>query len=201
MSGKVATGGSDGSGVIERRPFLARLLAAGRDVLVVSGLGSPTWDVFAAGDRPTNLYSWGAMGLTVPTALGLALAQPGRRVLAVTGDGEMMMGMGSLAVVAAEAPPNLAILVLDNGHFGETGRQRGLTGARADLAAIARGCGIETALTVRTPAEASDLESVLFVRPGPALAVVKIALTSDPWALPEKDGATILRRFQAAVTG
>lgn len=201
MSGRKADAGGNAPGTIERRPFLAEVLRARGEALVVTGLGSPTWDVFAAADRPENLYSWGAMGLAVPTGLGLALAQPTRRVLVVTGDGEMMMGIGSLAVVASEAPGNLAILVLDNECFGETGRQPGLTGAGVDLAAIAQGCGFATAVMVRTKAAAASLPRLLFTGPGPILAVAKIALTSDPLTLPEKDGATIMRGFRAAIGG
>ena len=103
-----------GSNKIQRRAFVADLLSRRGNTLVIPGLGSPTWDTFAAGDSPEYLYSWGGMGLAVPTALGIALAQPSRRVLALTGDGEMMMGIGSLAVVADQNPNNLAILVLDN---------------------------------------------------------------------------------------
>src|SRR5918992_1072381 len=119
---------------IQRRALVADLLKLRGNALVVPGLGSPTWDCFAAGDSPEYLYSWGGMGLCVPTALGLALAQPNRRILALTGDGEMMMGIGSLAVVADQAPVNLAILVLDNESFGETGRQTGLTASKTDIA-------------------------------------------------------------------
>jgi phosphonopyruvate decarboxylase len=184
---------------IARRPFVAELLAKRGDALIVCGLGSPTWDAFAAGDSPEYLYSWGGMGLAVPTALGVALAQPGRRVVCVTGDGEMLMGIGSLGVVADQAPANLAILVLDNESFGETGRQRGLTSGRADIAAIARGFGIVRTLTVTEQGTIGELADLLFRTPGPALAVAKIALSEDPWALPEKDGATIAHRFRAAV--
>lgn len=127
---------------ILRRPFVAELLARRNGALVVPGLGSATWDCSAAGDSPEYLYSWGGMGLAVSTALGLALAQPERRILALTGDGEIMMGIGSLGVVAEHAPKNLSILVLDNEHFGETGRQTGLTQGRADLCRIAEGFGI-----------------------------------------------------------
>ena len=91
------------SNKLQRRPFVADIMKHRGNGLVVTGLGSPTWDLFAAGDRPDNLYSWGGMGLAVPTALGLALAQPDRRVLAMTGDGEMMMRIGSLGVVAPGA--------------------------------------------------------------------------------------------------
>jgi phosphonopyruvate decarboxylase len=184
---------------IARRPFMAELLARRGDALIVCGLGSPTWDTFAAGDSPEYLYSWGGMGLAVPTALGVALAQPGRRVVCVTGDGEMLMGIGTLGVVADQAPGNLGILVLDNESFGETGRQRGLTGGRADIAAVAEGFGMARTLTVTEQGAAAELADFLFRTPGPVLAVAKIALTEDPWALPEKDGAAIAHRFRAAL--
>jgi phosphonopyruvate decarboxylase len=187
------------SNKIARRPFMAELLARRGGSLVVCGLGSPTWDCFAAGDSPEYLYSWGGMGLAVPTALGVALAQPGRRVVCVTGDGEMLMGIGSLGVVADHAPRNLGILVLDNASFGETGRQRGLTSGRADIAAVARGFGFERTLTVTEQGAVGALAELLFEAPGPVLAVAEIALTDDPWALPEKDGAAIAHRFRAAL--
>jgi thiamine pyrophosphate-dependent acetolactate synthase large subunit-like protein len=184
---------------ISRRPLVAELLTRRGGALIVCGLGSPTWDAFAAGDSPEYLYSWGGMGLAVPTALGVALAQPGRRVVCLTGDGELLMGIGSLGVVGDQAPPNLAILVLDNESFGETGRQRGLTSGSADIAAVARGFGIARTLTVTEQGAVGELARFLFEAPGPVLAVAKIAVTEDPWALPEKDGAAIAHRFRAAL--
>jgi len=184
---------------IKRRPFVAELLKHRGNALVVPGLGSPTWDISAAGDQPEYLYSWGGMGLAVSTALGIALAQPDRRVLAITGDGEMMMGIGSLAVVADQSPQNLTILVLDNEHFGETGRQTGLTGNKVDIAAVARGFGIERTMTVTEQGKVGELAEFLFQGQGPALAVAKIALSEDPWQLPEKDGGTIAHRFRVAL--
>src|SRR5262245_62291577 len=187
------------SSKIARRPLMAELLAHRGNALIVTGLGSPTWDAFAAGDRAEYLYSWGGMGLAVPTAMGVALAQPGRRVVCVTGDGEMLMGIGALGVVADQAPGNLGILVLDNESFGETGRQRGLTTGRADIAAVARGFGIATTLAITEQSAVGELAELLFKTPGPVLAVAKIALTEDAWALPEKDGAAIAHRFRAAL--
>jgi phosphonopyruvate decarboxylase len=184
---------------IHRRPFVAELMKRRGDTLVVPGLGSPTWDLSAAGDSPEYLYSWGGMGLAVPTALGLAIAQPSRRVLCLTGDGELMMGIGSLAVVGAQAPKNLAILVLDNEHFAETGRQPGLTGKQTDLCAVARGFGIRHTLDVIGTNQTDALAELLFATPGPTFAVAKIAITEDPWALPVKDGAAIARRFRVAL--
>lgn len=184
---------------IQRRPFVAELMKHRGSGLVVTGLGSPTWDLFAAGDQPENLYSWGGMGLAVPTALGLALAQPSRRVLAMTGDGEMMMGIGSLGVVADQAPRNLAILVLDNERFSETGRQRGLTGNRVDMCAVAEGFGIAKTMLVTEAGSSAELARFLFEEEGPVFALAKIAISEDPWRLPEKDGAAIGRRFKVAL--
>src|SRR6478609_1111795 len=128
--------------MVTRREYVAALLALVPEALVVTGLGSPTWDVFAAGDRPENFYLWGAMGGAVPLSLGLALAQPDRSVVTVTGDGEQLMGLGALATVGAQQPPNLTIVVLDNGLYGETGRQRSHTALGTDLVTVAGGCGI-----------------------------------------------------------
>ena len=191
--------GKTGSNQIDRRSFVADLMKHRGSGLVVTGLGSPTWDLFAAGDHAENLYSWGGMGLAIPTALGLAMAQPNRRVLALTGDGEMMMGIGSLGVVADQAPGNLGILVLDNERFAETGRQKGLSAGRADLCAIARGFGIAETMLVTEQGKAAELAEFLFKRPGPVFAVAKIAVTEDPWRLPEKDGATIAHRVRTAL--
>jgi phosphonopyruvate decarboxylase len=184
---------------IQRRPFVADILKLRGNALVVPGLGSPTWDIFAAGDSADYLYSWGGMGLAVPTALGVAMAQPNRRVLAITGDGEMMMGIGSLAVVADQAPKNLGILVLDNERFSETGRQRGLTSQKTDMCAVAKGFGIGQTMLVTEQSKTPELAEFLFKTPGPIFAVAKIAITEDPWRLPEKDGAAIARRFMEAV--
>ena len=191
--------GGGSNNMLQRRPLVAELLACRGEALIVPGLGSPNWDVLAAGDRSENVYSWGGMGLAVPTALGLALARPERRVVAVTGDGEMLMGIGSLAVVGDQAPRNLAILVLDNASFAETGGQRGLTAGAVDIAAIARGCGIATTLTVGDHGSVAQLANLLFEAPGPTLGVARIAISKDPAALPEKDGAAIARRFRIAL--
>lgn len=187
------------SNKLSRRPFVAELMKRRSGALVVPGLGSPTWDIAASGDSPEYLYCWGGMGLALPTALGLAMAQPNRRILCLTGDGEIMMGIGALGVVADQAPANLAILVLDNEHFGETGRQGGLTGHRADLCQIARGFGIAETMLVTELGQVDALAEHLYKKPGPTFAVAKIALTEDPWALPVKDGAQIAHRFRLAV--
>lgn len=165
---------------LDRRRVVARLLRDRGEAVVVTGLGSATWDVAAPGDHARNVYLWGAMGGAVSVALGLALARPETPVLAITGDGEMMMGLGSLAVVAQQAPANLAVIALDNGEYGETGAQRAHTAPnmpnRADLAAIAAGCGLRAARTVTTEAELEALAALLpTTTAGPLFAAVSVA--------------------------
>lgn len=184
---------------VERRAFVARLLAAAPDALVVSGLGSPSYDVFAAGDRARNYYLWGAMGGAAPLGLGLALAQPAQSVLVITGDGEQLMGIGSLATIAVKQPPNLTIVVLDNGHFGETGMQRSHAGHGTDLVAVARGFGIATALAVDDLAGSEHIAQRVLARSGTTFAQVFIAASEAPRALPPRDGPYIKNRLRAAL--
>src|ERR1700682_1858152 len=135
-------GPADNTSKLERRAVVRALLADRGDLLVVAGLGAPAWDATDAGDHALTFPLWGGMGGATVVGLGLALAQPQRRVLVLTGDGEMLMGMGSFATIAAQNPPNLRIIILDNERFGETGQQRTHTAMGTDLAAVAAGCGI-----------------------------------------------------------
>ncbi len=135
--------------MLERREFVRHLLIDRGDLLVVPGLGSATYDVAAAGDHPLNFYLWGAMGGTAMIGLGLALAQPDRRVAVITGDGDMLMGLGSLATIGVKQPKNLAIVVLDNAHYGETGMQPSPTHAGIDFVAIALACRFKHARRCR----------------------------------------------------
>ena len=139
--------------LLDRREVVSTLLADRKDALVVAGLGASTYDLAAAGDNPRNLYLWGAMGGAVMMGLGLALAQPDTPVVVVTGDGEMLMGMGSLATVGLQQPKNLSIVVLDNEVYGETGGQASHTGTNTDLVAVAKACGIADARAMATMAE------------------------------------------------
>jgi len=184
-------------GSLDRRAVVATILKDPGDLLVVTGLGSATYDVGAAGDRPENFYLWGAMGGSVMMGLGLAIAQPSKRVLVITGDGEMLMGMGSLATVAAQAPDNFSVVVLDNGQFGETGAQRSHTGHGTNLAAVAAACGWTTTMTVTTMAEVVQITSRL--RQEKLFAVIKIATAEVARFLPPRDGAYLTHRFQAAL--
>jgi thiamine pyrophosphate-dependent acetolactate synthase large subunit-like protein len=129
--------------------------------------------------------------------LGIALAQPRRRVLVLTGDGDMLMGLGSLATIAAAGAPNLAIAVLDNARFGETGAQRSHTGLTADLEAVAAGCGWPVTTTVHSMEEVEALRERL--RREPLFAVLRIAPEEQPRDLPPRDGATLTDRFRRAL--
>ncbi|MGE5616789.1 MAG: thiamine pyrophosphate-dependent enzyme, partial [Bacillota bacterium] len=144
-------------GGMDRRRFVAALMARIPDALVVTGLGSPTYDVFAAGDRDRNFYLWGAMGGAAALGLGLALAQRDKPVVVITGDGEQLMGIGSLATIGAKQPRNLTIVVLDNGHFGETGMQRSHSSLGTDFVAVAKGFGIAGAFAVNKIAECDGI--------------------------------------------
>jgi len=184
-------------GTLDRRAVVATLLRDPGDLLVVTGLGAATYDAGAAGDRHLNFYLWGAMGGAAMIGLGLAQAQPGRRVLVLTGDGEMLMGMGSLASIAAAGAPNLAIAVLDNARYGETGSQRSHTGLTTDLAAVAAACGWSATTTARDMDEVAALRDRL--RREPLFAVLRIAPDEKPRHLPPRDGAYLADRFRRAL--
>jgi len=184
---------------IERRSFVAKLLASVPDALVVTGLGSATYDVFAAGDRDTNYYLWGAMGGSTSLGLGLALAQPEKSVLIITGDGEQLMGIGSLATIAVKQPRNLTVVVLDNGHFGETGMQRSHTSLGTDLVAVAKGFGLADAFVVTSADACGAIVERVAARKGTAFAQVFIDANEPPRALPPRDGAYIKNRFRGAL--
>lgn len=186
---------------LNRRAATARLLRDRGDALVVAGLGSPAYDVAAAGDTPLNFYLWGAMGGAAMTGLGLALAQPRRRVLVLTGDGEMLMGLGSLATIGAERPANLAIVVLDNERYGETGMQPTHTARGVDLPGMALAAGFAEAVTVRTPPELDAVASKLFSPSGPLFASVKVSTDPTPVSLPPRDGPYLRSRLREALLG
>jgi thiamine pyrophosphate-dependent acetolactate synthase large subunit-like protein len=186
---------------LSRRSAVARILADRRDTLVVTGLGSPTYDCAAAGDHPLNFYLWGAMGSAVTVGLGLALAQPKRRVLVLTGDGEMLMGLGALATVAVKRPRNLALVVIDNEHYGETGMQRSHTSAGVDLAGIALTCGFRWTATVKQARELDEVVPILHTAEGPIVVVLKVSSDRDPLVLPPWDGALLKSRFRQTLLG
>jgi thiamine pyrophosphate-dependent acetolactate synthase large subunit-like protein len=185
--------------MLERREFVRRLLVARGDLLVVSGLGSATYDVAAAGDHALNFYLWGAMGGTAMIGLGLALARPERRVAVITGDGDMLMGIGGLATIGVKQPRNLAIVVLDNRSYGETGMQPSHTAAGIDLVAMARACRFPQARAVSRPDETDDVRALLHAGEGPVFVSARIAPEETSRVLPLRDGHAIKQRFMAAL--
>ena len=186
---------------LHRRDVVDALLARRGKLLVVAGLGSAAWDCAAAGDHPLTFPLWGAMGSAAMIGLGLALAQPSRRVLVITGDGEMLMGLGSLATIGARRPGNLAIVVLDNERYGETGMQKSHTAYGVDLAAIASACGFAEAGTIQKNPEIAAMRSGVHGGSGPLFYQVKVKREHLPLVLPPRDGTWLKHRFRNELLG
>ena len=186
---------------LRRREVVRFPLQDRKGLLVVAGLGSTAWDVTAAGDSPLNFPLWGAMGNAAMFGLGLALAQPRRRVLAITGDGELLMGLGSLATIGVQQPRNLAVVAIDNERYGETGMQATHTAAGVNLAKVAAACGFRTASLLRERSKLAALRSAIHARPGPHFAQVKVLAEKLPLELPPRDGGLLKARFRRALLG
>ena len=186
---------------LQRRDVARQLLADRGELLVVAGLGAPAWDVTDAGDHPLNFPLWGGMGGAVMIGLGLALAQPARQVLVITGDGEMLMGLGSLATVGIMRPKNLSVVVFDNEVYGETGQQKTHTAYGVDLAATARACGFVASSLVVSESDIASLRSAIHAGQGPLFCQVKIASQQMPLVLPPRDGTLLKNRFREALLG
>jgi thiamine pyrophosphate-dependent acetolactate synthase large subunit-like protein len=186
--------------LLERRSVVSGLLAARTDAVVVGGLGASTYDIAAAGDHDRNFYLWGAMGGAVMIGLGVALAQPGLPVVVITGDGEMLMGMGSLATVGLQKPANLTIVVLDNEVYGETGGQASHTATTVDLVGVARACGISDARAIATIADVEAFAPIMQdVSSGPRFASIKIDGANLERVLSSRDGTFIVTRIRGAL--
>ncbi len=181
---------------LNRRQLVRDILADRKDALIITGLGNPTYDVAAIEDHIENFYLWGAMGLAVSVGLGVAISQPQRRVVVITGDGEAMMGVGSFATVAAAACQNLSILVLDNEMFAETGNQQGLTQGGTDIEKMAQGAGIIPTLTATSSQHLAQARELLFTTNGPCLVVAKISKREEKKVLPPRNGAYMAERFR-----
>jgi thiamine pyrophosphate-dependent acetolactate synthase large subunit-like protein len=184
---------------LDRRAAMRTLLAGRGDTLVVTGLGSTTYDAASVGDDARNFYLWGAMGAAAMIGLGLALARPDRRVLVVTGDGEMLMGLGALATIGVQRPPNLAIAVFDNGHYGETGMQRSHTSVGVSLCGVARSCGIDAVFDIADMAALRDFAARLPGFDRTAFARIAIRADEPPRILPSRDGVFLKNRFRQAL--
>lgn len=186
---------------LNRRAVVASILAIRGDTLVVCGLGGTVWDTAAVEDHPSNFYLWGGMGGSAMMGLGLALAQPNRPVLVITGDGEMLMGLGSLATIAVRPPPNLAIVVIDNELYGETGSQPTHTGSGVDLAGVAAATGFRHTATVYSQAELDKVKSRLFQRTGPSFVDIKVTEETGRGVLPPRHGPYLKHRFRQSLLG
>ena len=187
------------SGTLDRRQVTAALLADRGDLAVIGGLGAPSWDITAVGDNDLNFPLWGAMGGAAMIGLGVALARPKRRVLVVTGDGEQLMGLTALSTIGSSGATNLAIAVLDNERYGETGMQATTTATGTDLGAVALACGFTGGVTARTEAEVGSAVDLVRSAPGPTLAVFKINADVPTQVVPPRDGPHLVERFRAAV--
>ena len=186
---------------LQRRTVVRALLAERDELLVIAGLGAPAWDATEAGDHPLNFPLWGGMGGAAAMGLGLALAQPDRRVLVLTGDGELLMGLGSLATIGVQRPRNLSVVVLDNEHYGETGMQPSHTKFGVDLAAIAKACGFAVSTVETTMQQVAALHGDIHRAEGPLFAQIKIAADKLALVLPPRDGAHLKNRFREALLG
>jgi len=190
------------SGTLQRRDVVGAILTLRKpNLLVVGGLGSSSWDIAATDDNHQDFCMIGGMGLAVPVGLGLAGARPENRVLVITGDGDMLMGMGSLATVAQVQPRNLIIVVLDNEVFGETGGQPTHTAGVTDLAAIAKGAGIAVTGTIRDNTALTEAVPLIHEAEGPLFYVVKISADLPETVYPPLDGPFAKDRFRTAVLG
>jgi thiamine pyrophosphate-dependent acetolactate synthase large subunit-like protein len=186
--------------VLERREAVPALIGRHQDFLFVSGLGGTACDVGAVAGDGAHVYSLGgAMGAACMIGLGLALARPDKRVLVVTGDGELLMNVGALATIAVIDPPNLAILCVDNGHYGETGWQKSHTSLGVDLEKMAIGAGIKRTLTVATESDIADGARILREGNGTSFVNLRVKPT-EPAEFKRNFDASLCRdRFRAAL--
>ena len=194
-NGPFSATGRDTAKVMSRSDLTRRLVAKLRnDEAVVGGIGNTHFDLWASGQRPQNFYMLGSMGLAAPIALGVALAQPGRRVFALEGDGSLLMQLGALGTIAAAEPKNLAVIVFDNGVYQITGAQPALTAKGVDLVAIARGAGMKNCAWAMDEAHFEALVDVALAGAGPVFIGTR---TDDqpPAGVTERDAARIRIRF------
>jgi thiamine pyrophosphate-dependent acetolactate synthase large subunit-like protein len=195
MSDRGAQSGRNEASVMNRS-VLTRLLVGKlkSEEAVIGGIGNNNFDLWASGQRPQNFYMLGSMGLATPIALGVATAQPGRKVFALDGDGSILMQLGALGTVAAEASKNLTIIIWDNGIYQITGSQRTLTSAGTDLVAIAKGAGIVQSYWAFDEAHFESLIDRTLVEDGPWFIVARID-GEKPAGTTERDPVKIRLNF------
>ena len=189
------------SELLHRRPVVKELLKKRGDMLVIGGLGAPAWDITAAGDSANTFYLWGGMGAAAMVGLGLALAQPRRQVLVITGDGEMLMALGALATIGSQGPRNLSIIVIDNELYSETGMQATHTSRGVDLAGMAKSANFARTGTIHTESQLNSWVPKLYTPAGPAFVAIKVTSKRYPMAIRLRDGAHLKNRFREALLG
>ena len=186
---------------LNRRLVISELLKERENSLIVNGLGGTCWDVASLGDNDLNFYVWGGMGNACMIGLGLALSQPDKKVIVITGDGEMLMGIGSLATIALKQPKNLSIVVFDNELYGETGNQKTHTAYCTNLSKIAIGSGIINSSIILTQEDLPSLSSEIHEIKNLSFSVIKINQDQEEIVLPIREGAFIKSRFRSALLG
>ena len=188
--------------MIERRSFVQKLMSNRKDDLrVVSGIGTSTWDLMSAGDNKKNFGFIGAMGQAVPFALGLSIAKPNLKIVLFTGDGDMLMSLGSIATIANHPTPNLTIIVMDNESYVETGSQPTATAGKTDLELIAKGAGFENVYTIKKQSENYKVLHTIYEEEGPSFVVVKCKAEQTSLVFPYSfDGVTSINRFMETMS-
>ena len=193
---ETAGSASRDTAVVMNRSDLTRRVVARlkNQEAVIGGIGNNNFDLWASGQRPQNFYMLGSMGLTGPIALGVALAQPQRHVIALEGDGSILMHLGSLGTIAALGPRNLTIVVFDNGSYQITGSQPTLTAARTDLVAIAKGSGLPQSAWAADEAHFESLLAYALESNGPCFIAARTD-NEPPAGVTDRDPAKIRGRF------
>ena len=185
---------------LDRRVALGAILARRGDSLLVTGLGSTCYDAGTL-DHPNTFYLWGGMGAAAMVGLGLALAQPKRQVIVATGDGEMLMALGAFATIGAQRPRNLAIVVMDNELYSETGMQPTHTSRGVDLAGIAKASGFARSGTVYNLKQLNAWVPSLYKSQGPVFLAAKVTSQRYPMSIRYRDGTAIKNRFRENLLG
>jgi thiamine pyrophosphate-dependent acetolactate synthase large subunit-like protein len=188
--------------VLDRCQAVPALVGRHQDFLIVTGLAGTAKDIAALTSDGDHIYTMaGAMGAAAMMGFGLALAQPARRVLVVTGDGELLMNVGALAAIAVQNPPNLSIVCVDNGHYGETGYQLSHTSLGVDLEKMAMGAGIKATRTVTREDQIEDAARVIRETNGTAFVCLRVKPTNPPTYRRLMDPAACRNRFRNALLG
>src|SRR5258705_10171111 len=188
--------------ILDRREAVPKLIGRHEDFLFVTGLAGTARDIAALTHDGAHIYTMaGAMGGACMIGFGLALARPDKRVLVATGDGELLMNIGALATIAVLNPPNLSIVCVDNGHYGETGYQKSHTSLGVDLEKIASGSGIKRTLTIEKESEIAAGARLIREGNASSFVLLRVKPTEPPAYKRDLDPATTRTRFRAANLG